>query len=252
MTPPPYAGGTVGARALRRFAAWTVRRDLATHYRRCVRAGALPSDDPAPGRPLVVYANHHIYHDSYVLLHWLTRHLHRPIVVWMAAWDRAPLFGPLGALPFPAGDARGRAATVRDTARRMASDPRTALILYPEGAMHPPEHGLAPFRADLPRLARLLPETTAWVPAGIHATWWGESRPTLVLATGDVHGAPEPAPAPAGGDEPRRLADALGAARAARPADLAQGRAFCLLDGARGPDERWDLSRLAPLARRWT
>ena len=245
MTPPPYAGGPLGARALRRFALWTIRRDLSTHYRRGVRAVRPPGDDPAPGRPLAIYANHHVYHDSYFLLFWLTRWLARPIVVWMAAWERAPLFGPLGALPFPADDPRDRAATVRETARRMATDPRTALILYPEGAMHPPEDGLAPFRADLPRLARLLPEATAWVPAGVHATWWGESRPTLVLATGEAHGVPD-------GGERERLRNALGAARAVRPDALAQGRAFRLLDGARGPDERWDLSRLAPLVRRWT
>lgn len=233
------------ARALRRFAAWTIRRDLTTHYRRCVRAGAVPGADPALGCPLVVYANHHVYHDSYLLLQWLTQSLGRPIVVWMAAWERAPLFGPLGALPFPTNGASGRAATIRETARRMTADPRTTLILYPEGAMHPPEDGLAPFRADLPRLARLLPETTRWVPTGVHASWWGESRPTLVLATGAPHERPD-------GDEAARLDAALATARRARPADLAEGRAATFLEGKPGPDEQWDLRAVAPLIRKWT
>lgn len=240
----PYAGGPLGARALRAFGLWTIRRDLASHYRRAVRAGAPAEADPAPGRPLVLYANHHLYHDSYLLVHWLVRHLARPIVVWMEAWERAPLFGPLGALPFPSGDARARAATVRETAHRMAVDPRTALILYPEGTMHPPDDGLWPFRADLPRLARLLPPATAWVPVGVHAAWWGESRPTLVLATGPAHDTPD-------GGECDRLAAALGVARDARVDDLTPGPAARLLDGAAGPDERWDLRRLAPLVRRW-
>ncbi len=240
---PPEAGGPLGARLLRRFGAWTIRRDLASHYRRVVRVGA--AGDPAAGQPLVVYANHHVHHDSYLLVHWLRRHLGRPVVVWMAEWARAPLFGPLGALPFSTSDPRERTATIRETARRMAADPRTALILYPEGTMHPADDGLWPFRTDLDRLARLLPPSTAWVPTGIHLAGWGESRPTLVLATGSPHDAPD-------GRERDRLDAALGLARAARPSDLAAGRAHLVLDGTRGPDERWDLSRLAPLLRRWT
>jgi|GEM_PF-763730 len=239
----PVRGGPLGARLLRRFGAWTIRRDLATHYRRVVHAGA--DGDPAPGRPMVVYANHHVHHDSYLIVHWLLRHRARPVVVWMAEWARAPLFGPLGALPFPAEDARERTATIRETARRMTADPRTALVLFPEGVMHPADDGIWPFRADLPRLARLLPPETAWLPVGVHLAGWGESRPTIVLATGEPHDAPD-------GREPERLTATHDAARATRPADLAAGRARLLLDGARGPDERWDLSRLAPLMRRWT
>lgn len=243
MTPPlPVTGGPLGARALRRFGAWTIRRDLASHYRRVVYLGA---GDPAPGRPLVVYANHHVHHDGYLLVHWLLRHLARPPVVWMAEWARAPLFGPLGALPFPADDPRERTATVRETARRMVADARTALIVFPEGSMHPADDGLWPFRTDFGRLARLLPPPTAWVPAGVHLAGWGESRPTLVLATGDAHDTPD-------GHESARVGATLATACALRPDDLAAGRARLLLDGARGPDERWDLSRLAPLIRRWT
>jgi hypothetical protein len=241
---PLYTGGSVARRLARAYAARTMTASLRGAFRRAVwDAPALA--DPAPGRPLVVYANHHVYHDSFLLWHLFTRGLGRPIVVWMAEWERAPLFGPVGALPFPEDDARARAATVRETARRMAADARTALYVYPEGHMHPPEDGLAPFRADLPRLARLLPAQAAYVPVGVRTSWWGESRPTAVLGAGEAHGAPD-------GQEPARLGSVLDRLGTVRPADLAGGLAVEVFDGKPGPDERWDLSPVAPLFRRLT
>ena len=232
---------TVGARLARRFAERTLDRALRDSLRRVVGVGA---EDPAPGRPLVLVANHHVYPDSFLLWHLITRVWGRPMVVWMEAWDRAPLFGPVGALPFPADDARRRVRTVRETTRRMTDAPRTALYLYPEGSMRVPEDGLGPFKADLPRLARLLPEDTAWAGVGIRTSWWGEARPTAILAVGPAQGTPDGAR--------RQLLDAMDAAQAARPADLEAGRARLLLDGRVGDDERWDLRRLAPLFERWT
>ena len=163
----------------------------------------------------------------------------------MARWEQAPLFGPIGALPFPDDDARARAATIRETARRMTRDPRTALYVYPEGHMHPPEDGLLPFKADLPRLARLLPGDAAFVPVGVRSSWWGESRPTAILGAGESHGTPD-------GKEHARLDAVIDRLEALRPADLAAGRATVFFDGTPGPDERWDLSPLAPLFRRIT
>ena len=240
---PDGAPDGLGARLARRFAERTIRAEL-DRLRRVVGVDGV-EEDPAPGRPLVVYANHHVYPDSFLLWHLVTQTWGRPMVVWMEAWDRAPLFGPVGALPFPEGDARRRVRTMRETARRMAADARTALYLYPEGAMRVPEDGLGPFLADLPRLARVLPDAVAWVPVGVHAAWWGESRPTGVLALGEPHDAPD-------GAERARLAAALDAARAARPADLEAGTARLLRDGPPGADERWDLSRLAGPFERWT
>ncbi len=232
----------LGARLARRFAVRTIRGEL-TALRRVVGVGGIERD-PAPGRPLVLYANHHVYPDSFMLWHLITQTWGREMVVWMEAWDRAPLFGPVGALPFPDGDARRRVRTVRETARRMEGDARTALYLYPEGGMRVPGDGLGEFRADLLRLGRVLPEV-AWAPVGIATSWWGESRPTGVVALGETHDAPD-------GAERERLASALDAAQGARPTDLDAGTASLLLDGRPGPDERWDLSRLAGLYERWT
>ena len=248
---PDGAPDGLGARLARRFAERAIRGEL-DGLRRVVGVGGVERD-PAPGRPLVVYANPHVYPDSFLLWALGTQVWGRPMAVWMEAWDRAPLFGPVGALPFPEGDARRRVRTMRETARRMAADPRTALYLYPEGSMRVPEDGLGPFRADLGRLARVLPAEAVWVPVGVHAGWWGESRPTGVLALGEPHDAPD-------GTEPSRLGAALEAARSARPADLggeppgrrSQGGTVVLRDGRPGADERWDLSRLAGLYERWT
>ncbi|MEM0962253.1 MAG: 1-acyl-sn-glycerol-3-phosphate acyltransferase [Bacteroidota bacterium] len=223
----------------RRFAERTIRSELKGGVRRAVAVGGADRD-PAPGRPLVVYANHHVYADSFLLWWLVERVWRRPFVIWMEAWDRAPLFGPVGALPFPAGDARRRMRTIRETARRLAGD-RATLCLYPEGTMGIPEDGLGLFRADMARMARLLPDETAWAPLGISLSWWGESRPSAALALGEVHDRPD-------GDERQRLSAALRSAAAVRPGDPAP----VVFEGGAGPDERWDLSPLAPLFEKLT
>ena len=216
-------------------------KDLRRGLRRAV---GLNADDPAPGRPLVLLANHHVYLDSFLLWHLTTQVWGRPMVVWMEAWDRAPLFGPVGALPFPADDARRRVRTIRETARRMDDNPGTCLYLYPEGSMRVPEEGLGPFKADLDRLARTLPDGVAWAPVGIRTSWWGEARPTAILAVGEARDTPD--------DARRYLVESMAHAETARPEDLKSGRARVLFEGSVGDDERWDLSRVAPLWERWT
>lgn len=219
-----------------------IERDLRRSFRRVVWVGEGPS--LPPDRPVVAYANHHAYFDSYLVQRLAARTLGRPFVVWMEKWDEVPLFGPVGALPFPADDARRRARTVRETARRLAAGP-ALLLLYPEGAMGPPDAGLAPFRTDLPRLARVLPPETLWWPLALRVTDWGHARPTALLTAGPVHETPD-------GRERERLGTALERLRQSRPGDLEMGRARVLLEGSPGPDERWNLARLAPLFRRLT
>ena len=218
-------------------------RTLRGTFRRVVWVGPPPA--LPPGAPVVLYANHHGFHDGYLLWWLVGRTLGRPALVWMEAWDQVPLFGPIGALPFPPDDPARRLRTIRTTARRMAADPATVLFLFPEGDLRPPDAGLGPFRADLPRLARLLPPGTQWWPVALRTTWWGEDRPTALLTADPPHPAPD-------GGEADRLAALLARLAATRPADVAHGRARLLLDGRRSPAERWDLSRLAPLFARWS
>ena len=232
-----------------RLGAHLIGRSLRGDLRRVVWAGEAPASVIPTGAPVVLYANHHYFHDSYLLWHLVRRVLERRFLVWMEAWERAPLFGPLGALPFPLGDLRARAATLRRTARLMAADPRTALVLYPEAHLSPPDAGLQAFSPELlPRLARVLPADAQWCPVGVRMTWWGEERPTALLAAGTPHAHPD-------GEEPDRLDALLGRLQSVRPTRTGTGGLVLppgcslLLDGRQADSERWDLSRLAPLYR---
>ena len=199
-------------------------------FRRVAWVGAAPA--LAAGRPTVLYANHHNFYDGYLL--WLVAHrmLGRPTLTWMADWDRFPFFGAVGALPFPPDDARRRAATLRETARRFRQSPETVLVYFPEGRLHRAEEGLLPFdTAFLARLHRIL-APVQWWPVGIHPTWDGAALPTALVGGGAPHEAPD-------GAEPNRLADVWQAVRTADP-EAAQ----TLLDGRAGPDEAWNFSAL--------
>ena len=222
-----------------------IERDLRQTFRRVVWIGPEPWNGPdavlTPDRPLVVYTNHHSFHDGYFLWMLTRRILDRPPMLWMSEWERTPLFGPLGALPFPADDPAQRLATIRETARRMRARPEHAFIYFPEGELGPPDAGVAEFSPSaFTRLAKLLPDDTQWWPVGVRVTWWGEDRPTVLLGGGAVHDAPD-------GDERGRLQHTVDALQAARP-----GMGRTLIDGRPSAHERWDLARLAPLLRRWT
>jgi len=253
MQPTPEAsGGSVAwsvitsdslpTRLAARAGGALIERDLKSAFRRVVWVGD-PPEAPAD-RPVVIYANHHAYFDSFLLWRLIARTLERPFIVWMEKWDAVPLFGPIGALPFPPQDPKRRMRTIRETARRMSASP-AVLLLYPEGELRPPDSGLGPWRTDVDRLARLLPPEAAWWPVGVRVTDWGHARPTALLAAGDLHEIPD-------GSERQRLQAVLDRLREARPEHLASGAAHVLLEGKQGPDEQWDLSRLGPLFRRLT
>ena len=231
----------------RRASAWLVERmiarDLRRTFRRVVWVGPEPWTNGAldPERPLVLYTNHHSFHDGYFLWLLAVRTLGRPALLWMNDWERIPLFGPLGTLPFPPDDERQRAATIRETARRLRDRPEHVFLYFPEGTLRPPDAGLGAFdAAAFTRLARLFPDEAQWWPVGIRVTWWGEDRPTVLLAGGTPHDAPD-------AGERARLQALLADLHAVRP-----GAGRTLLAGSKSAHERWNLARLAPLLRRWT
>ncbi|MDX1548833.1 MAG: acyltransferase, partial [Rhodothermales bacterium] len=132
---------------------WMMRRSLRRAFRRVAWIGPAPA--LPEGVPVILYANHHNFYDGY--LGWLVaaRLLGRPAMTWMEAWDRFPFFGAVGALPFPPGDPRRRAATVRRTLRRFEEASSSVLVYFPEGRLHPPDEGLDPFpEGAFARLAR--------------------------------------------------------------------------------------------------
>ena len=222
---------------MKRLARWfgfeLVRRSLRRTYRRVEWVG--PNDMPPPGSPVVAYANHHVFHDGFALGYFLERVHGRRVLVWVEEFDRFPFLGLVGAMPFPRDDARARVRTIRETARRMRSDHRTALIYFPEGRLHRAEDGLSPFDPDgLQRLARVMPEAWWW-PLGVHVTGWNEAHPTLVLGGGAPHRQPT-------GSEPGALEAVL--ERIASPRCSTRST---ILDGHRGPNERWNFSSLKPI-----
>lgn len=177
------------------------------------------------GRPVVIYANHPAFHDALVLGFLARRVLHREPCVWMEEYRRFPVFRRVGALPFPAEDPNRRAATIRRTIARMR-DPRTAFIYFPEGRLQPFEEGLREFSPEVfSRLERVFPPSLWW-PVALKVSICDSARPTATLIGGSVEEG-------AIGGEREKLASLL--------AGLADRKAkrITLLEGRRGPDERW-------------
>jgi len=218
---------------LRRSGYALVARSLRRTFRRVAWVG--PFTPPPPNVPMVLYANHHLFHDSYVLGVLAESMLRRRVLVWMEGLERFPFFGLLGALPMPAHSPATRARTVRETARRMDRDPATCLIYYPEGALHPAEEGIRAFPADrFARLDRVLPATKLWWPVALRVSGHHDASPTVYLTAGEPHPR-------ATGHEADVLRGLL--ARLATP----PAGASALLEGRRGPHERWDFRRAAAL-----
>lgn len=231
---------------------WMLRRDLRRAFRRVVWVGPLPAL-PGPSHdaaPVVLYANHHGFYDGHLLWLLLDELLKRPGTLWMEDWDRFPFFAAVGAQPFPPGDdnkadneaAGRRRATLRRTARRMHEQPSTVLVHFPEGRLHPPADGLLPFRdGTFERLARLFPDATRWWPVALHIAQTTGARPTAFLTGRAPRDAPD-------GRERERLRETWEALRQQAPGT---GERQTLLDGTRGPDDRWDFSFLAPFFKRY-
>jgi hypothetical protein len=188
---------------------------------------------------MIAYANHHHFYDGHLAWLLFRERLDRAATLWMAEWDRYPFFGAVGAQPFPPDDPLRRAATVRRTARRLRTQPRTVLVYYPEGTLHSPDSGLRAFDASAPqRLGRLFPEATWW-PYAVHVTWWDESTPTALVTGGSPHEAD--------GQEHARLQRLWWTLQDPdeRPST------HLLLEGFNSPEERWSFSFAASFFERY-
>ena len=207
----------------------SMRRQLRRAFRRVVWVGEVP--ELPPDVPVVLYANHHGFFDAHLVWIAVERLYGRPVMTWMAEWDRFPFFGAVGAQPFPPSDPARRAATLRRTARHFReAQPPPILVYFPEGHLHAPEQGILPFDGlPLARLGCLLP-SALWWPVAVHVTWRGEALPTALLAGG------EPRP-DVRGDERERLEALWHGLRTSMP-----GHTRMLLEGAPSPEERWNFA----------
>lgn len=196
------------------------------------------SDAEFPAGPIVLYANHHTFHDGYAVWYMARHVLARRPLVWMREWERFPFFGAAGAQPFPEEDPAERRRTIRRTRARFDGDDRSALIYFPEGRMHPLEDGVEPWPSEVfPRLHRILGRPQ-WAPVALYPAWRENDRPELFIGLG------EPRPA-VDGTEFDRLAQLLGVMP-----DLSRAGTRIVLKGHRSR-QTGDFSRLARLFRRY-
>lgn len=197
-----------------------------------------PWPPPLPQSPVIAYSNHHSFYDGHFAWLLFRRLLDRPPTIWMEKWDQFPFFAAVGAQPFPADDPIRRANTIRRTARRFRDEPRTVLVYYPEGGLHPPDDGIRLFEAaSLQPLGDLYPKARWW-PYAVRVMCRAEAKPTALVTGGAVH---EP-----DGDERSRLEQLWNELQTAeRPSSRV------LLEGSPGPEERWDFSTFSSLFERY-
>jgi 1-acyl-sn-glycerol-3-phosphate acyltransferase len=100
----------------------------------------IPPAEPVV-QPCIITPNHHGWHDGYVMYLALTK-LGWPFLDWITEFESFPLFGKVGGMPFPRDDAAARAATIRQTVRRLKSGERN-LLLFAESELHRPPELLA-------------------------------------------------------------------------------------------------------------
>lgn len=209
---------------MRRLVAALIEGDLRRTFRRIFWVGTVPA---LPEGPVVAYANHQSVHDGHLLWLLARRLLSREFLVWMQEADRFPFFALQGALPFPAGNARGRATTIRRTRRLLDVARGTMLAYFPEGTLHDADEAVNTIPdAPLERLHRALGHPTWW-PVAIHQTWRGDARPVVLLTAG----TPDDRPPTAAHRVLESLRDAL---RVRSPQE------HVLLEGRPGLHERWD------------
>lgn len=206
---------------------WMVERELRKTFRTVRWVGGGPR--LPPDLPAIVYANHHGFYDGYLLTYLVERIWHRAALIWMAELDRFPFFRPGGALPFPPGDPARRTQSIRETARALGRDPKTVLIYFPEGDLHPHEEGVREAGPSFQRLDRIFPEKI-WLPVALRITGWEHAHPTALLTAGSPHRRTS-------GRETDTLAGLL---RGLEEADATSGAT--LLAGRNDPGERWDFS----------
>ena len=190
-----------------------------------------PPETPTP--PAIFVANHHGWHDGYLMYLAATR-LGVRVVDWIAEFDAFPLFAKVGGMRFPPDDPAARAATIRRTVRLMREDGRS-LLLFAEGTLHRPP-GLLPFGKALETVARAVPGVRV-VPVGIRYELAMHERPEAWLRFGT------PVEAGDGLSARTRLAVAAGLDALAAEVRFEPARYVTLARGTLDVNERWDVRR---------
>jgi 1-acyl-sn-glycerol-3-phosphate acyltransferase len=131
--------------------------------------------------PAVFVCNHHGWFDGYVMFLALTK-LGVPFLDWIAEFEAFPLFAKVGGMSFPPDRPEVRAATIRQTIRRMKQE-RRSLLLFAEGTLHEgPE--ILPLGKALDLIAAKVPEAQI-IPVAIRYPFSLHERPEAILRFGD-------------------------------------------------------------------
>lgn len=211
---------------LGRFVDGMIRRTVRARFR-----NVYWTPPPSPIEPPAIFvANHHGWHDGYLMYHLVTR-LGVRSLDWITEFGAFPLFAKVGGMPFPRDDAAGRAATIRRTIRLMTEE-RRSLILFAESELHRPPT-LFEFGKALETVAKRVPGVTV-VPVAIRYDMSIHERPEAIFSVGK--------PVELGPDLARRtrlavrtLLDEVAAKLALEP------HAFeVLAPGTPDVNERWD------------
>lgn len=185
--------------------------------------------------PAIFVPNHHGWHDGYVMYLALSRlGLRNPFHDWIQEYDAFPLFGRVGGMPFPQGDAGRRAMTIRQTVRHLRDGHN--MMLFAEGVLHRPPELLA-FGKALELLAKQVPNAQI-VPVAIRYQHAMHERPEAYLAF-----APPVAPGPDLCFR-TRLEVAAALDRLAVMMAVQRENLQVLHPGTLDVNERWDMRRL--------
>lgn len=184
-----------------------------------------------PPTPMILAANHHGWHDGYLMFCLITR-LGVRCVDWIAEYEAFPLFRKIGGMPFPPSDPALRAATIRRTVRLMRSEKRS-LVIFPEAELHRgPE--VRPFGRAVESVA--VRTQSPVVPVAIAYDMSLHERPEAYLRLG--------APLTPGGGVAAQAQSAVATLLDELRCDITNGHSFdVLVKGTGDVNERWDLRR---------
>lgn len=177
--------------------------------------------------PVILAANHHCWHDGY-LMYALVKRLGLISVLWAEEYAAFPLFGKIGALPYPVGDAGARAVTLRHSLEALAQG--RSLCVFAEGVLHTPPD-VWPVGRAVPWLSRK--SGVPVLPLGFRVEMSMHERPEAWVCVGE--------PLPVGADEQ----------------SIGQAIEFCLeqtrragvdwpilVQGTLDVNERWDVRKV--------
>lgn len=204
-----------------------IRRTVRARF----RAVYLAEPVPQLQAPVIFVPNHHGWHDGYLMFH-LIQHLGIECLDWITEFGAFPWFRHVGGMPFPRDNAATRAATIRETIRRMGREGKS-LVLFAEGELHRPPD-VWPLGRALEVVMRKVPEATV-VPVAIHYDMSLHERPEAFLLLGNPQSQKN-------AEQIREsLVECLTGLRAMV---LSNDREFRVIaPGTKDVNERWDMRR---------